>query len=221
MLFSRHKPAWLYAALPALYLVAGLLVVASLRTALGLASGLLMIAAAIAIVAARGSHRRRAQEAELSRLSTIIAPPSRLAATTEFVRAIVPPKLGHRDIDRQHRSLASRAATLRVAFAHNDDASDMELLIHELVDFMEQHVDDEIEAMEGLGVRRHPDAIAADRQRIAEARHDAGDYSMGGITLEHLVERTAGRLVAGHLMTPHPALPSIDDALRQLRDTPT
>ena len=117
MLFSRNKPQWLYASLPALYLAGGIAVIALLRNTLGLASGALMIAAAVAILGSRRLGARMFREAEASRQSSILAPPSRLAATTEFVRAIVPPKLGHKDIDRQHRSLASRTATLRVAFA--------------------------------------------------------------------------------------------------------
>ena len=97
MLFSRNKPQWLYASLPALYLAGGIAVIALLRNTLGLASGALMIAAAVAILGSRRLGARMFREAEASRQSSILAPPSRLAATTEFVRAIVPPKLGHKE----------------------------------------------------------------------------------------------------------------------------
>ena len=219
MLFSRNKPLWLYIALPAAYLVAGGIVTVCLRNTLGLASGCLLMAAAVAIVVSRSlvpHHRFR--EAEPSRQSSILAPPSRLAATTEFVRAIVPPKLGHKDIDRQHRSLASRAATLRVAFAHNDDLADLELLIHELIDAVAHHLNAEIHAMGRLGVSR-PDAdIEADRMQLASAEYDFDLYRSGGMTLEALIDRVAGPLVAGHLMCNHPPLPSMESLLKQLRE---
>ena len=218
MLFSRNKPQWLYAALPALYLLAGVIVIAALRNTLGLASGSLLIAASIAILASRRLGARAFREAEASRQSSIFAPPSRLAATTEFVRAIVPPKRGHRDIDRQHRSLASKAATLRVAFAHNDDQADLELLIHELIDDLAHHLTAEIHAMGRLGVARADADIEADRMQLASAEYDFDLYRAGGMTLEALIERVAGPLVAGHLMRRHPPLPSMEALLQQLRE---
>jgi len=221
MFFSSHKPDWLYAAMPVLYLVAGLAVLALLRNPIGSASGLLMVAAAVAIVVARVRYRQRQAEASFSRLSSIIAPPSRLAATTEMVRAVMPPRLGHRDIDRQHRGLASRAATLRVSFAHNDDLPDIEQLLHELVDAVEAHVDAEIVAMRGLGVTRDPAQVLADRERLAQARRELDDYGSGALTLEQAIDRLTGALVAGHLGSAHQPLPRMEDALRQLRDAAT
>ena len=218
MLFSRNKPRWLYAAMPAVYLLAGIAAICSLRNTFGLASGCLLVAAAIAILAARRLGARAFREAEPSRQSSLLAPPSRLAATTEFVRAIVPPKLGHRDIDRQHRSLASKAATLRVAFAHNDDQADLELLIHELMDALAHHLQAEIHAMGRLGVSRTDEDVDADRMELAKAEYDFDLYCAGGMTMEELIERVAGPLVAGHLMRRHPALPSMESLLQQLRE---
>jgi hypothetical protein len=218
MLFSRNNPRWLYTALPAAYLLSGIVVIASLRTTLGLASGCLLVAAAIAILSARKLGARNFREAEASRQSSIFAPPSRLAATTEFVRAIVPPKLGHKDIDRQHRGLASKAATLRVAFAHNDDQADLELLIHELIDALGHHLQAEIHAMGRLGVSRSDEDVDADRMQLAKAEYDFDLYCSGGMTMEELIERVAGPLVAGHLMRRHPALPSMESLLQQLRE---
>jgi hypothetical protein len=218
MLFSRNKPQWLYDALPSLYLTIGVAVVALLRNALGIASGALMVVVAAAIVVSRRQYRQPDEDSVLGRHSSILAPPSRLAATTEFVRAIVPPKLGHRDIDRQHRSLASKTATLRVAFAHNDDQADVEMLIHELVDALAQHLQAETEAMHRLGVVRSHDAVLADRVQLEGARRDLEIHHSGGMTLEALLDRVAGPLVAGHLMSAHPALPSMEAALQELRN---
>lgn len=218
MLFSRYVPRWLYAALPAVYLAVGIAAIAVLRSPLGRASGLLMLAAAAAVLRSRKLGARNRREAQASRQSSILAPPSRLASTTEFVNAIMPPKLGHRDIDRQHRSLASRTATLRVAFAHNDHTPDLELLVHELVDAVAQHLQAEIDAMARLGVVRPADDVAADRLLLAAAQRDLAVYQARGMALETLIERIAGPLVAGHLARPHPPLPSMEDALQQLRD---
>jgi hypothetical protein len=217
MFFSRNKPQWLYNALPALYLVIGVTVIASVRNRMGLISGSLMIVAAIAILYSRKTYRASSQDSVSSRHSSIIAPPSRLAATTEFVRAIIPPKLGHRDIDRQHRSLASKTATLRVAFAHNDDQADIEMLIDELIEALARHLQSEAAAMKGLGVTRSEESIWADREQLSGAEADLVIYRSGGMTLEALIDRVAGPLVAGHLMSGHPPLPSIDTALKQLR----
>jgi len=217
MLFSSNKPRWLYAALPALYLLTGIVAIVALRNPLGLASGCLLIGAAVAILGLRQLGARH-REAEASRHSSILAPPSRLAATTEFVRAIVPPKLGHKDIDRQHCSLASKAATLRVAFAHNDDQADLELLIHELIDALAHHLSAEIQAMGRLGVSRTDADVEADRMQLASAEYDLDLYRAGGMSLEALIERVAGPLVAGHLMRRHPLLPSMESLLQQLRD---
>jgi hypothetical protein len=218
MLFSSNKPRWLYAALPALYLLAGIVAIMALHNPLGLASGCLLMAAAIAIIGLRQLGAQQHRESQASRNSSILAPPSRLAATTEFVRAIVPPKLGHKDIDRQHRSLASRAATLRVAFAHNDDQADLELLIHELIDAFAHHLSAEIQAMGRLGVSRADKDVEADRMQLAGAEHDFDLYRAGGMSLEALIERVAGPLAAGHLMRRHPQLPSMESMLQQLRD---
>lgn len=217
MLFSRYVPRRLYAALPAIYLAVGIAVIALVRGALALASGALLIAAAAAILRSRRLGARNRREAQASRQSSILAPPSRLASTTEFVQAILPPKLGHRDIDRQHRSLASKAATLRVAFAHNDDPADLVMLVHELVDALAQHLQAEIDAMARLGAARAPDEVEADRLQLAAAQRDLGLYQHRGMSLEILIERIAGPLVAGHLARPHPALPSMEAALQQLR----
>ncbi len=216
MPFSRTKPLWLSP--PAVYLAAGVAVIFLLRSTLGLASGALLIAAAIAILASRKLGSRAFREAEASRQSSIMAPPSRLAATTEFVRAIVPPKLGHKDIDRQHRSLASKTATLRVAYAHNDDQADIELLVHELIDAFAHHLQAEIHAMGRLGVSRKDEDVEADRMQLASAEYDFDHYRAGGMTLEALIDRIGGPLVAGHLMRRHPALPSMESLLQQLRD---
>jgi len=218
MLFSRNMPRWLYAALPAIYLATGIAVVVLIRSGLGLASGGLLMAAAVVVLRARRLGATADREAQASRQSSILAPPSRLAATTEFVRAIVPPKLGHRDIDRQHRSLASCTATLRVAFAHNDDPLDLEQLAHELVDALAQHLHGEVAAMARLGAARPAADVEADRRELAAAQRDLGVYQAGGMTLEALIERIAGPLVAGHLKRPHPPLPAMESALQQLRD---
>jgi hypothetical protein len=218
MLFSSNKPQWLHVALPAFHLLAGIVAIAALRNPLGLASGCMLIAAAVAILGLRQHGAGRHRESQASRHSSILAPPSRLAATTEFVRGIVPHRLGHKDIDRQHRSLALRAATLRVAFAHNDDQADLELLVHELIDALAHHLSAEIQAMGRLGVSRADEDVEADRMQLASAEYDFDLYRAGGMTLEALIERVAGPLVAGHLMRRHPALPSMESLLQQLRD---
>ena len=217
MLFSRHKPDWLHDSLPALCLVSGLAAIGSLHNTLGLASGALLIAAALSVLLLRQLERRAQLRALLTQHSSFVPAPSRLAATTDFVRDILPPVLGHHDIDRQHRSLASKAATLRVAFFHDDDPADIELLVHELIDSLSHHVQFEIDAMARLGVSRRDEDVDADRLQVANAEYDFHLYCTGGMTLEELIDRVAGPLVAGHLTRRHPPLPCMQTALQRLR----
>ena len=217
MLFSRRKPGWLHDSLPALCLVSGIAAVWSLHDTLGLASGALLFAAALSSLLLRRLERRAQMRALLTQHSSFVPAPSRLAATTDLVRDILPPVLGHRDIDRQHRSLASKAATLRVAFFHDDDPVDIELLVHELIDSLSHHVQSEIDAMARLGVARRDEDVDADRLQVANAEYDFHLYCTGDMTLEDLIERVAGLLVAGHLKRRHPQLPSMRTALQRLR----
>lgn len=221
----RNKPAWLYDAMPAIYLFGGAAAIVLERGPIGLASGALLIVCSITVTVTRWHHRRRENDpkrgfpaSRQSRYASVISPPSRLASTTELVRAMLPPKLGHADLDRQHRSLASRTATLRVSFAHNDDAADLELQIHDLVDSLAHHVATEITALARLGVARPEEAVQADRARLKAIERDVESHRVGGLTTEALVERVAGVLVAGHLASAHPPLPSMEMALHLLRD---
>ena len=218
MLFSTHKPDGLHACLPAICFAGGVAAVWSLRDTLGLASGALLIAAALSILLLRALERRAQMRALLTQHSSFVPAPSRLAATTDFVRDIMPPMLGHQDIDRQHRSLASKAATLRVAFFHDDDPAEVELLVHELIDSLSRHVQFEIDAMARLGVSCRDEDVDADRLQVANAEYDFHLYCSGSMTLEELIERVAGPLVAGHLTRRHPVLPCMQTALQRLRD---
>ena len=217
MHFSNQKPGWLHAGLQAVCVVGGVVAVCSLHDTLGLASGALLIAAALSISLLRPLERRAEVCALLTPHSSFVPAPSRLAATTDVVRDIMPPRLGHRDIDRQHRSLASKAATLRVAFLHDDAPEDIELLGHELIDSLAHHVQFEIDAMARLGVSRRDEDVDADRLQVANAEYDFHLYCTGAMTLEELIDRVAGTLVAAHLMRRHPAVPRMQAALQRLR----
>jgi hypothetical protein len=217
MIFSRRVHRWQPAWLAALAVAGGIAAVTGLRDTLGQSSGALLIAAALASVLLRRLDRRAQMAALFEQHSSFVAPPSRLAITTDFVRAIMPPTLGHLDLDRQHRSLAARAGTLHVAFFHGDDPADLEVLVHELIDKLAHHVQFEIEAMARLGVVRKDEDVDADRLQVANAEYDFHLYCSGLMSLEELINRVAGPLVAGHLARRHPTLPSLESALQRLR----
>ena len=217
MFLSTHSTDWQPIRLPILCVVSGVAAVAGLPNTLGQASGALLLAAALAIVLLRHLERRAQMTALLEQHSSFSAAPSRLAATTDFVRAIMPPMLGHLDLDRQHRSLAARAGTLRVAFFHGDDPAEIELLVHDLIDKLAQHVQFEIDAMARLGVARREEDVDADRLQVANAEYDFHLYCSGAMSLQELIDRVAGPLVAGHLARRHPLLPSLESALQRLR----
>lgn len=221
-MLSSRNPADHHALRPAaLGTVAGVAALIGLHDTLGLASGALLIAAALATVLLRFVERRSQMQEMLERHSTFDPAPSRLAATTDVVRAILPPRLGHEDIDRQHRSLAARAATLRVAFFHGDEPAELELLVHDLIDRMSEHVQAEIDAMARLGVARRDEDVDADRMQIANAEYDFHLYCTGAMTLGALIERVAGPLATGHLTQRHPQLPCMETALLRLRGAKT
>ncbi len=225
MPFFRNKPAWLYDAMPAIYLFAGAAVVALERNLLGFMSGALLIACSVTVTVTRWRHQQRradgpgaSGDSRRSRYATVISPPSRLASTSELVHKLLPPKLGHADIDRQHRSLASKTASLRVCFAHNDDAADLELQIHDLVDSLAHHVTTEVESLRRLGAARPAESVQADFARLKDIERDLESHRLGGLDTETLIDRVAGVLMAGHLGSPHPPLPSMEMALHLLRD---
>ena len=221
-MLSSRNPADRHALRPAaLGTVPGVAAIIGLHDTLGLASGALLIAAALATVLLRLVERRSQMREMLERHSTFDPAPSRLAATTDVVRAILPPRLGHEDIDRQHRSLAARAATLRVAFFHGDEPTELELLVHDLIDRMSEHVQAEIDAMARLGVARRDEDVDADRMQIANAECDFHLYCTGAMTLGALIERVAGPLATGHLTQRHPPLPCMETALLRLRGAKT
>ena len=189
----------------------------ALHDTLALAGGALLIAAAVSNGLLRHLERRAHERELLDRHTSFVPAPSSLAATADFVREIMPARLGHHDIERQHRGLASRAATLNVACFHNDDPADLELLVQDLIDAMAHHVQFEIEAMARLGVARHDEDVDADHLQIANAEYDFHLYCTGDMALETLIERVTGLLVAEHLGRRHPPLPCMETALQQLR----
>lgn len=213
----RRRADRLEACLPGLCVAGGLVAVFRLHNALGLASGVLLVAAGLAVLLLRRLERRARLRELLEHHTSFVPAPSRLALTTDHVRAILPQRLGHQDIDRQHRGLAARAATLRVALFHNDEQAEIELLVHELIDAMTRHVQDEVDALARLGVVRADPDLDADRMEIASAEYDFHVYCCGEMSLEALVERVTEGLVGAHLASRHPALPCMESALMQLR----
>ena len=212
-----HLPDWLYEAKPALLGLLGVAVAFDEPTLLGRASGALMVATGLAIAAVRRRHRGRERRAMLERVSSFEAPPSRLAATSAFVRAVAPPKLGHADIDRQHRSLAAQSATLHVAYEHRDDPADLDMILGELVDAFEHHLAAEQEAMRRLGVARTPALLAADRDALADAQRTLASCRRMETGLEEAIRRITQHAVGAHLKSEHPPLPSMEAALQRLR----
>ena len=216
---SIHLPDWLYEAKPALYALGGAAFAICVPSAVGRASGALLVVAGLVIRTVRKRYRARQANEMLERLSTFEAPPSRLAATTAFVRAVAPPRLGHADIDRQHRSLAAQCATLHIAFEHRDNPADLDLLLGDLVDALAAHVDTEDTAMRRLGVVRAEALHAADLRALNEAQRTLAACRRAEIDLEDAIRDITQKAVAAHLKSDHPPLPSMEAALERLRAT--
>ncbi len=214
---SIHLPDWLYEAKPALYALGGATFAVCVPSLMGRASGVLLVAAGLVIRTVRKRHRAREANALLERLSTFEAPPSRLAETTAFVRAVAPPKLGHADIDRQHRGLAAQCATLHIAFEHRDNPADLDLLLGDLVDALAAHFETEDTAMRRLGVSRAEALHAADLRAFNEAQRTLAACRRGETTLEDAIRDITQKAVAAHLKSAHPPLPSMEAALEKLR----
>lgn len=218
MLFSRHQPEWLYNAMPAIYFGAGIATLALVHDPIAMASGGLLIMAAATIVVMRVRYRRRLRQDDLARHAAPPSGPSRLASTTEYVRAMEAPKLGHADLDRQHRSLASKSASLRVAFQHNDALADLEYLAQDILDSLVQHLVAEAEALQRFGIQRDAALADADHANLERAAEALDRHRLGLATFDEVVELVAGGAAAAHLTSAHPALPSMEEALRQLRE---
>jgi hemerythrin len=133
------------------------------------------------------------------------------------VRAILPPPIGHLDIDRQHRALATLSASLQVALEMGDASADVSLLLADLQADLEEHFALERRVLRRLGLeetvedRRVESALTlASRSLVARERD-------GQLALETAVQRMC-ELAADHLLRPHPGLPTLAQSLGRLRE---
>ncbi|MGN6526379.1 MAG: hypothetical protein ACTHL8_08325 [Burkholderiaceae bacterium] len=214
-LLHGRLPRPLYEAKPWLLMAGGVAVALGLP-GLACACGALLVAGGVAILGLRLRYRRQAL-AEAAARHASAGRPSRLASTTARVRAILPPPMGHLDIDRQHRALATLSAALQVAIEMGDASADVSLLLADLQADLEEHFDLERRVLRRVGLeetvedRRVESALTlASRSLVARERD-------GQLALETAVQRMC-ELVADHLLRPHPALPTLAQTLERLRD---
>ena len=214
MLLHGRLPRPLYEAKPWLLGAGGC--AALLLPGFAPACGLVLVAGAGAILWLRRRYRQKAM-AEARARHASAGRPSRLASTTALVRAILPPPMGHLDIDRQHRALATLAASLQVAVELGDASADVSMLLSDLQADLEEHLALERKVFRRFGheesneERRFESALTlASREVIARER--AGQQSV-----EHAVERL-GDLVGRHLRAAHPRLPTLSESLGRLRE---
>ena len=140
-----------------------------------------------------------------------------MAESIHRARAITPPAMGHRDLDRQHRQLATLSTSLHYALVGGESNADVELKVHELVDALHAHLRAEWQALKRLGVKPTQEMYAFYRDTRARSEALFADYQRAALTLEELVRRVNTTLAEAHLAMQHPALPTLESSLRQLQ----
>lgn len=204
MLFTRNKPEWLYRALPGVYLLAGLATLALSSEPIGKISAGLLMLAAVAIKSMRWQHQRRREHEALTAIVVPPAPPRRSALVQAEIAEALPPRVGHSEIDRQHRLLAIQAVRLRQAAQHRDAAPDLELELYELLDALAVHFRTENAELVRLG---HPELAAraeTNTEQLQQAEACLQRYRLGEKSLDTLIARVADQFVLPHLNEQHP-----------------
>lgn len=192
----------LHRVLPFVYLGGGVLTLFAMDTAMGYASGLLLVAAGVVEWARRGPGNRPAQESGARPPAP--TPPideSEAAGKLMTIRWRRDYECGHPVIDDQHRALFDISNDLINSVLLRKSKSDIELLLRELVEHIQHHFSTEEEV---LARTRYP-LTAAHREihRVLLAR--AGDleerYRAGLLAVGDLVGFISCEVISAHIIT--------------------
>lgn len=172
-----HKPEWLYEPLPFIYFAAGIGGALGTRNAAGIASGVALCSAGLAIWNLRRTYRKaKAEEAKAEALRAI----SGAMSESRVINLVWKPSfnVGHDVIDRQHRRLFEIGNDLINSLLSRKPKGDVELLLDELLHDIKEHFQSEEEIMASYNnpiSDAHKDIHAnllARVQRMREKFHD-------------------------------------------------
>jgi hemerythrin-like metal-binding protein len=199
-MLMRILPGWLYASLPSLYILAGVLTLVLARHWLALLSGGMLVAAGILVHLMRSAARKSARRPR-STGAPVTSQPAHVLAADDVVTAKWDSafECGHKVIDRQHRDLVSRANELLMALGGRRSRADIELLIDELIEKLEEHFHTEEAIAEAAA---HPDLDAhreIHRTLLAKASGLLAEFQGGKPIRDELASFVADDVLAGHV----------------------
>jgi len=187
----------------------------------GRAAAALLLAAGAWRLAQRWLQGRDDLARARERAGVISAGPSKAAMTSVLVEQLVPPALGHKDLDRQHRGLAVQVASLRLLRDGAGSAAEQEALLNELSEQFTRHHRSERAALQrlcGAGPLARESRVHVREGKALRLQLEQALQALahGTADLDSVVD-LAVQGVEAHLRDRHPQLPSIETALRRLR----
>ena len=192
----------LHRVLPFVYLGGGLVTLFAMDTAIGYASGLLLVAAGVVEWARRGPGNRPAQESGARPPApTPAIDESEAGAKLMTIRWRKSYECGHPVIDDQHRELFDISNDLINSVLLRKPKTDIELVLQELVEHIRHHFSTE-EAV--LARTRYP---LTDEHReihhllLARARNLEERYRAGLLAVGDLVAFISYEVISAHIIT--------------------
>lgn len=130
-----HKPDWLYALLPYLYLGAGLITIVGTLNWLGAMSGTILVAAGVQVLAMRGKFKRSEHgKTARDKVKEEDDSPHLLKITLSQAN-----ECGHPVIDSQHRNLCATGNALLDAVIFNQGVAIVSQLLEDIEQEFEEH----------------------------------------------------------------------------------
>lgn len=198
MLFSGRKPAWLYEALPYVYLVAGVMTIIMVGSAGGTISGLLLVSAGATVWKMRRDYRsRRVQKAIRARAAARTTTNEGAALVNLVWRPSF--KVGHELIDRQHRMLFSIGNDLINAIMTKRSAGHIQLITDDLVKEITEHFRTEEEILASSNSPLSDAHRAMHAAMLARINDLLAKFRHGQVPASELIGFIAYDVIAEHI----------------------
>lgn len=206
-------PAWLYEALPYVYVGTGLLVAIKMDHLLALFGGLLLISAGIVVWRSRMIYRTAAEHTPTRHRHADSKAPAR-HVEGDLIRLNWNSSLetGVANIDSQHRKLFALGNDLLNAIIDRKPKLDVELLLDELMHDIANHFCTE----ESLLTRiKHPylnEHRAIHHRLLGQAKSMAAEYHEGRLKAGDLFHFVAVEVIMGHIVNDDLKYHAIEEA---------
>ena len=188
--FQRHKPTWLYEALPYLYTAGGLLAILLVRNGVAVASGGLLITAAVLIWHMRRTYRNMERARSL---------PNRKSPGVIDIVWNPSYETGDKQIDNQHLALFAVANVLMDEIHKREPPEVINETLRGLIRDIQAHFRDEEKLLEQEVPGMLPPQKAAHIKLLQEARRLSEGIFKGTVSMSELTGFVVHDMVADHL----------------------